>query len=149
MRRSPAPRRPGPGWARAGGGAPAGPVRGTGTSELLTDPLPSWPEPPLPQQFTRLVDSRAQNVALPVTMVPALLMLRTATGTSELLNDPLPSWPEPPYPQQSRCLLDSRAQNASSPPRTAVAVPMFLTDTGTVKVVVVRSEGYTSQLQSH
>jgi len=36
---------------------------GTGTLELWTDPSPSWPVAPLPQQSTWLVDSRVQKLS--------------------------------------------------------------------------------------
>src|SRR5690242_14397861 len=67
----------------------------TGTSELVVVPLPSSPSPLYPQQSTRPVDSRAQELPLLAWLATAVALVipSTPAGTSEFVVVLLPSSP--------------------------------------------------------
>jgi hypothetical protein len=80
-------------------------VTATGTLLLRTEPFPSWPLPPRPQQYAAPAVSSAQVKFVPasiwVSVFPASTpAVETGTGSLLLMVEPFPSWPLLLLPQQ-------------------------------------------------
>ena len=71
-----------------------------GTRRSSREPLPSWPNPPYPQQATLLSDRTPQLYAPPVTRVVKLAPPATLTGATRVLPELSPTWPLKLSPQQ-------------------------------------------------
>ncbi len=81
----------------------------TGVEELVSVPVPSWPEPLYPQHVTLPSENRAQVWMFPAETAVAVVR-PTKTGVGAFIVVPLPSWPEPLYPQHATVPSESRAQ---------------------------------------
>jgi hypothetical protein len=86
-----------------GAAARVPPVTATGIADKVVDPLPSWPEVFVPQQYTAPVTVTAHAWSLPALTWDTCKDASappTATGNRDVDREPLPSCPPVPRPQQ-------------------------------------------------